>query len=346
MTFMHPRRAFSAQVKSRLRATAAVFIATGLVAGLAACAPEAAPAPEPGAKAELVPLNIGVTPTGLSTAQYAALDEGIFEKAGFDVTLTVQANLAEAMPRLLSNELQYIWADMHNAIVARAEGAPLVVGAPTVVAPSKAPESGIGSLNFVVPEASPIQGVEDFEGITIAVSALGGQAHFDIMTVLEREKVDVDKVKFVSIPPPQMAAALRQGQVDAIAIVEPLGSMAIKEGGLRMVGQSDDALPNAPMFVMAATEDFILKDLDQAKRFQEALFEAGALVSGDRKLANKTMEGFLQLPPALIAETTLPIFATKALTEKDLAPVIDRLVRFGALSKADSKLAATMLPIK
>ncbi len=333
-------------MKNRLRVTAAVVVATGLAVGLLGCSAEATPNTEPTAPVELIPLNIGVTPTGLSTAQYAALDEGIFEKAGFDVTLTVQANLAEAMPRLLSNELQYIWADMHNAIVARAEGAPLVVGAPTVVAPSKAPESGVGSLNFVVPENSPIQGVGDFEGITIAVSALGGQAHFDIMTVLERENVDVDLVKFVSIPPPQMAAALRQGQVDAIAIVEPLGSLAIKEGGLRMVGQSDDALPNAPMFVMAATEEFILKDLDQARRFQEALFEAGSMVSGDRKLANRVMEGFLQLPPAVIAETTLPIFATKPLTEKDLAPVIDRLVRFGALSKADSNLAAAMLPIK
>lgn len=286
-----------------------------------------------------------MTPTSLSTAQYAALNEGIFEEAGFDVTFHVQANLAESTPLLLAGDLQYVWADTHNAILARTEGIPLVIGAPAIVSPEEAPESGKGSLNFIVGEASAVQGIEDFEGKTLAVSALGGQAHLDVMTVLEREGLDVSTVEFIAVPPPQMEAAVRQGQVDIVALVEPLGAAAVQAGGLRMVGQTDNALPNAPMFVLAATEEFIAADPEQAERFQAAMLKANAMVNDDREFANTVMASFMELPPELIAESAIATFATEAPTEADLRVVADRLVKFDVIDESQVDVITKMLPL-
>lgn len=331
-----------------LRKAAFAAVAICATIGLAACSGDAPDGDDVGSggPAELVPITVGVTPTSLSTGQYAAFNEGIFEEAGFDVTLHVQASLAESMPLLLSGELQYVWADTHNTILARTEGMPLVIGAAAIVAPEAAPESGVGSLNFIVAEESRIQGLGDFENTTVAVSALGGQAHLDVQTVLEREGVDLSTVEFIAIPPPQMDAAVRQGQVDIIALVEPLGTAAVQAGGVRMVGQTDDALPNAPMFVLAATEEFVNSDLEQAKRFEAALLKANALVNEDRDFANTVMESFLDMPAELITASSIPLFATKTLSEADLRPVAERLVKFGVIDASQVDVVAEMVPLR
>lgn len=335
--------------RSVFKKAAVALAVAGVIVGLAGCT--SGGAAESGAAAtetpsELVPIAMGVTPTSLSTGQYAALEEGIFEEAGFDVTTHVQANLAESLPLLLSGELQYVWSDTHNAILARSEGMPIVIGASTVVSPDGAPEGGRGSLNFIVIEESPIQGLADFENTTIAVSALGGQAHLDVQTVLEREGVDLSTVEFIAIPPPQMDAAVRQNQVDVIALVEPLGTVAVQAGGVRMVGQSDDALPNAPMFVLVTTEEFYNSDPEGVQRFEQALFEANAKVNSDREYANTVMGGFLDMPAELIAASAIAKFSTEPITEAELRPVADRLVKFGVIDASQVDIITELLPLQ
>lgn len=330
-----------------VRRSAVALLAAGLALGLAACSSTSsstAPAEEETtASTELIPITVGVTPTSLSTAQYAALNEGIFEDAGFDVEFHVQASLAESMPLLLAGDIQYVWADTHNAILARTEGMPLVIAATTIVSPSTAPERG--SLNFIVPEGSDVKAITDFGGKTLAVSALGGQAHLDVQTVLEREGVDVSTVEFIAIPPPQMEAAVRQGQVDIAALVEPLGTGAVLAGGVEMVGQTDDALPNAPMFVLAATEEYVEANFDEVQRFQEAIYEAGELVNNDRDLANTTIATFMELPAEVIEASGIAKMGVQPASEADLRLVADRLVTFDVITSDQAEVVTEMLPL-
>lgn len=323
-----------------------IFAAISVVAalGLTGCAggeSEAAPIEE--ASSEVVSLNVGITPTGVSTSQIAALEEGYYEAHGLDVTHKVQTNLAEAMPLLLSGDLDFVYADTHAAIAARAEGMPIQIAVPVVVAPESVAEGEKGTMNFIVKEDSPIQSMSDFEGKVLAVAALGGQAHLDTLTVLEREGLDVDAVEFITILPPQMETAIRQGQADVAGIVEPRGTAALENGGIRMIGTTDDALPGAPMFVLIALQESLEKNPEVLERFEAAMFESAAAVNADRSLADKTMTGFMDMPAELIAKTAVPKFGTERLTADDLTPVIDRLVKMGTLTEDQRSVGIEVL---
>lgn len=336
------------------RLATGVALAAASIMSLTACVSGATPpaggggGTEPagsGTPGELTSVMVGVPPTSFATALYAGVSEGIFEQHGFDVELTPIGSMAEAAPRLLAGELQYIWSDMHNMLLSRSEGVPIVVGAPGTVNTTEAP-TGKGFGNLLVLEESSIQSLKDLEGKTIGTNSLGGQAMLDNQTMLEKNGVDVSKIEWVALPTQQAIASLRQGQVDAITIAEPGGTAAMAEGGVRMVGSADDAIPGAPMFVLAATEEWVNGDLDRAKAFQDAVIEANTLINGDRELGTTVMTTFMQqVPEAVLADSVLPTFAEAPFTAASTQPVIDRMIKVGAITEDKVPDLGALLPL-
>ncbi|MGO2112080.1 MAG: ABC transporter substrate-binding protein [Pseudoclavibacter sp.] len=322
-------------------AAAATLALTGCVSGGAEAPPEAATSGESEA---LTPVTISVPPTSFATALYAGVSEGIFEAHGFDVTLTPGASMAESAPQLLSGDLQYIWADVHNTVLSAAEGMPIVVGAPGAINTTEAPE-GKGFGNILVLEDSPFQDIHDLEGATIGTNSIGGQAQLDNETVMQAAGVDTSSMEWVALPTSQAIAALRQGQVDAITIAEPGGTAAMVEGGVRMIGSADNAIPGAPMFALAATSEWIEADRDRALSFQDAIIEANTLINNDRELATEVMLTFMEMPEEILADSVLPTFAEEAFTPKGTQPVVDRLVEVGAIAQEQVPDLAALLPL-
>ncbi|MDX2378041.1 ABC transporter substrate-binding protein [Microbacterium sp. LRZ72] len=302
---------------------------------LAACsagdgATPSAPA-DGGQSGESIPLTIAVPPSAFAATLYLGVNEGIFADAGFDVTLTPSTSMAETVPQLLSGDLDYIYADVHNTLIAASENVPLVMTAPITTTASEDPEQK-GFANVLTLETSPITSPSDLAGATIGTNSINGQAMLDAIEVLERQGVETDEIEWVGIPGPQLATALRQGQVDAVTLGEPGATATLVEGGVRFVLALDGGLLDTPMAGLTTLADTVALDPGAAERFRDAVIEANERALEDPQLAYDAMAGYMPIPPEILGQSVLPLWATTPFAADSVEPILERLERLNLLS--------------
>ncbi|MCW4466938.1 ABC transporter substrate-binding protein [Glutamicibacter sp. MNS18] len=330
--------------KTTRRILATATAAAALV--LTSCGSSANPSSETaGAEGELTAVTISIPPSVFAAPMHLGLSEGIFEKHGFDVTLQPGTSMAEMMPLLMNGESQYIFADLHNTVIAKEEGMPIAVGAPNGVNAQTEPQEK-GFANLMVAEDSGIDQLKDLEGKKIGTNSINGQAQLDNMSYLESKGVDVSDIQWIAVPTQQAVAGLKQGQYDAITIAEPGGSGALLGGGVKLIGSADAAIPGAPMFVLAAQESYLQEDPERASRFQQAMIEANKLTNTDREAVEKSLGSFMDLPEEVIAATVLPGFSEAPFEAASAEPVIERLKAQGILPQDSTPDLDALFPVK
>ena len=87
----------------------------------------------------------------------------------------------------------------------------------------------------------PIKSGKDLEGKTIAVNTLKNICEVTIKASLEKEGVDVDKLKFTEVPFPDMLAALENGR-----------GRRLRGGAVREPGQGGARARDRPFYVRTA----------------------------------------------------------------------------------------------
>jgi|GEM_PF-146520 len=128
-----------------------------------------------------------------------------------------------------------------------------------------------------VTEDSPIKTARDLIGKKIAVNTLGAHSDFIIREYLARNGLtpqEIEKVELVVIPPVNAEQALRNHQVDAVALNGVLKDLALQRGGLRLLFTDLELFGpfNAGSYVF--TEDFIAQNPDTVAKFVEATAKA------------------------------------------------------------------------
>lgn len=97
-----------------------------------------------------------------------------------------------------------------------------------------------GCIKLEVLPDSPIQSLEDLKGLTIGVDEIGGTTHQVMSMALEQNgisaKAEDGEVTFLPFKESALELeALKQGQIDAAVMWDPLGSVAEKSGEVRVV---------------------------------------------------------------------------------------------------------------
>lgn len=89
-------------------------------------------------------------------------------------------------------------------------------------------------------------------------------------------------IEEVTVPPPRMAEAVKDGLVDAFWVGEPWGSVAVQQdvGHLMMTGR--DVWQFAPEKVLAARHDWVVQNKDAARRLMRAVYQAAAWLDAPR----------------------------------------------------------------
>ncbi|MDX3907437.1 MAG: CmpA/NrtA family ABC transporter substrate-binding protein [Pigmentiphaga sp.] len=117
-------------------------------------------------------------------------------------------------------------------------------------------------------------------------------------------------VRSVVIPPPQMADALRRGDVDGYCVGEPWNALAQSEGKGFTVALTSEVWPHHPEKVLACTRDFADRHPHTARALIMALLEACRYldVPAHREEAASwlALPDFVDAPREVIASRLLP----------------------------------------
>jgi nitrate/nitrite transport system substrate-binding protein len=92
-------------------------------------------------------------------------------------------------------------------------------------------------------------------------------------------------VKVITVPPPQMVANMRVGNMDGYCVGEPWGHRAIADGIGITATTTQDIWPDHPEKVLGTTAEFVKKYPNTARAVTAAILEAGKWI--DAGLQNK-----------------------------------------------------------
>ena len=121
---------------------------------------------------------------------------------------------------------------------------------------------------LMVAKDSPVQSSSDLRGKSIGVP-FGTTPFLHLLTWLEREGLDPKRdVKLVNIQPEDLAAALQNGDVDAVEYNEPLPTRLEETLGARAVGSDQLA------YASVIRRDYLEQQRGDAARFLAAMAEA------------------------------------------------------------------------
>ncbi|MET1052770.1 MAG: ABC transporter substrate-binding protein [Mycetocola sp.] len=247
--------------------------------------------------------NLGYLPL------YVAIDEGIFEKNGLDVSVTTQSSGGGAhVNAVLGGQAWgYIGGPEHNGFVKAQDGA----GDTEIKAIANVVNRGnvymVAREGVDAPEITSVEEAAAFlEGQKIVTGAYGGTPNSILRYILDQGGLTTEDVSLTeSADPAAPIAIVSQGQADFALVADPIVTQGVEEGIWQepfmsvpaMLGDYAYSTINVPVSAYSEGDG-----PDIAQAFVDSITEALALVNSDRELAEKVATAqFSNLDPDVIA---------------------------------------------
>lgn len=318
-------------MKRSLRARSAVVALALSGTFIAACGSDDGEPPAAGGTGEgevevqACDLTVGVQPFAQMAALYVAIEENLFEEEGLTVTTQLApGGGAGIITGIVSGDLDIGYANYVSTIEASVQGLPL-----RVIRDNDRPD--VQAL-FVMPD-SGITEPADLVGKTIAVNGLGNIMELTSRAALRENGVDPAQVTFVELPPPDMPAALSQGQVDAAWLPEPFVTIVTNQLGARPVldvfeGPTEDL----PVAGWVTSAQFAQENSNCVEDFRRVMDEAIAMVAADPEKVAQIIPTFTQIPPEVAADLNDTNWA-EANNLEDIRQVEELMREFGIIDE-------------
>lgn len=295
---MSSPRAGSWSLARRLLTAAAALAAA---AGLAGCGAAAAAPPPNGGGASV---TVTVVPAPGAAGLYIAADDGLFAAADLHVTIKNAVSATGTVPDLVAGRTDVVLGQWTTAVAAEAKGTRLA-------AISEGNSGGTGLETLVTSPGSSLTRLSQLAGKTIAVNALKGLPQLLTVRLLEDNNVPVSRVKFISVPFPEMGAALAAHRADAAFMVEPYASQAGEKYGVTTLAD----LNQGSTAGIAVTGYFTTRSWEAAhpaaaKAFTYALRQGQQKAATDRAAVEKALIRHLHITPvtaAIMSPGTYPV---------------------------------------
>lgn len=292
----------------RMRMRSAIAAASlGLAALLlAACGGASGGGASGGGKGgpEKTHLTVGVLPIIDDAPLFLAIRHGYFRQQGLTVTPEVIAQSTLALPDMLHGSVDIIGGGNYvSYFEGQAQG---TFSIRVLVAGTACQASSFGVLAL---PGSGITGPASLAGKTVAVNLTNNIQTLMTGAVLKAHGVSPSSVKYVAIPFPDMATALKAHRVDAISAVEPFLTGAEQSTGARVV-MSECAGPTAsfPLSGYFATTAWTKQYPATARAFQRAMAKAQALATRDPAAVKQILPAYTKITSAAAQHINLNTF--------------------------------------
>ena len=311
---------------NRRPALVAALVAA-LSLGLAACstadpAPQAEPeetaTAEPGDGA-LRAVTIGALSISETAPLWAAVEAGIFEQHGLDVTVQPIQGGAQAMPALLNGDIDFSIGQPFGAMRASLQGLDVKI----IANYAESLRDGDDINSVVVGAGSDITSPADLAGKKVSVNSLGAAGDLTIMAAVEEDGGDPSTIQFVEVAFPDAQAQLDAGNIDAAWVPEPFVAMIVGTGGARVVDPYRTVVPGLPTLVLQTTGATVSEDPELVEYVRLAFAAAFEWAAENDEAVRQALVDEMSLPEPAAANLRLPRFSTEldALVLQDLADI-------------------------
>jgi NitT/TauT family transport system substrate-binding protein len=249
-------------------------------------------------------INLLYIPGGDFVPSFVAKDQGIFDRHGLDVDMSIAQNGSVISAALAADSAQIGVPTAPVLLQANEQGLDLLVIAGATTLPFPEGASGVAAR-----AESGLKGPADLVGHKVGVPGFGGS--LDVMTRnwVKASGVDYRKVDWVELQFPQMGDALKSGLVDAAAAVNPFYRRILDSKAGYDIGNPWASAPRGTMIVLyAATRAWATKNAAAVASFRTSLDEATAYIADSSHLQSvrDSMAKWTKLPPQAVASIAIP----------------------------------------
>lgn len=231
-------------------------------------------------EAETVTLNIGFQKYGILPI---VKERGTLEKTLKDQGVNIRWVEFPAGPQLLEGlnvgSVAFGEAGEAPPIFAQAANSNLVYVANQPAAPK--------AEALIVQKDSNIKTVQDLKGKRVALNK-GSNVHYLLLKVLEANKLKLEDIDVVYLPPSDARAAFERGAVDAWVIWDPFFAAAEQQIGARVIATGQNLVSNHQFYL--ADRKFAEKNPNILKTVVAELNETTQWVAQNQNEASKLLE--------------------------------------------------------
>ena len=218
---------------------------------------------------------------------------------GVDLEVDFFLNHAQALALLLRGETDLLLSGTSQGWENRLDGSPIVMI-----------DTGVWGISSLVGRDTSLGSFASLKGKRLALPFPGSPLDFQSRALLAFDKLDPDRDLTISYGPfPQSVQRLLAGQLDAVALPEPLATAVVKKSGLRRLIRYDRAWGRltggdggSPQVSLFSTEGFSRDHAQTIGAIVTAWSEASRTVTADPSGAASRFSTSLDTDPAILEE--------------------------------------------
>ena len=272
--------------------------------------------------------------------------QGFFKAEGLDVTIADFAGGSRALQALVGGSADIVSGAFEHTLLMQGKGQRLRA----FVLQGRAPQIVLG----INPKTLPgFKSVADLKGRKLGVTAPGSSTHVLANFVLAKAGLKPGDVAIVGVGAGSGAvAAMRAGQVDAISNLDPVVTLLVRSGDLkivsdtRVVAEADKVFGGPmPAACLYAAQGFIDKNPATVQALANAMVRADKWIqaAGASEIIKAVPEGYLLGDRAVYVDAFLA--AKGALSPDGTMPDTGPETAWRALSTVDAELAGAKIDL-
>lgn len=280
-----------------------------------------------GAGPGLAKVFVGLIPVVEVAPVYLGVRRGIFRDHGLDVALQQFPGGAAIVPSVIAGRTQFGFSNVVSLLEGRDKGVPLISVAG---AGSSTGDTLRDVAAVLVKENSPIFSARDLVGKTVAINSWNNIGDTMIKMAVRKDGGDDWKVRFVTMPFPEMPSQLAAGTVDAVWTAEPFRSLILHSGGRALPVDFTALYPKVQVVQYFTTEQLQRNNPALVAAFVNAVKESMTYSMAHLDEVHQILGTYTKITPADAARIVLPVWSP-ALDVRSTTAVGEAAYTFGTL---------------
>jgi nitrate/nitrite transport system substrate-binding protein len=251
------------------------------------------------------PVKLGFIPLTDCSPIVMAKELGLFAKYGVEVVVTKEASWANVRDKILTGELDGAHClftmpfSVYTGVGGKAGSEMKIAmmlnvnGQAITLSQDFCGKVGFRQMNKVAPVVAAKLKAE--KEVTFAMTFPGGTHDLWLRNWMAVAGINQKTVKIITIPPPQMVANMKVGNMDGYCVGEPWGGVAVKQGiGFTQIA-TQDIWKNHPEKALVVNKKFSEDRREDLKLVMKAILEACIWL--DNPANRKKAAGIIGKPP-------------------------------------------------